>query len=149
MTLVSINETVLVTDTPASVDTSTNTLGKVVSGREVLDLPLNGRNFAQLGLLQAGVAPLSTGLATEGGSLRSGQSYAVNGQRPEANNSLLDGVQNVNRMDGGFALKIPIDAIAEFRILTNTAPPEYGANTGLDHKRGYARGRESSTRDSI
>ena len=33
-------------------------------------------------------------------------------------------------MDGGFALKIPIDAIAEFRILTNTAPLEYGANTG-------------------
>jgi hypothetical protein len=42
--------------------------------------------------------------------------------RPEANNFLLDGVQNVNRMDGGFALKIPIDAIAEFRILTNMAP---------------------------
>ena len=101
-----------------------------MEGREVLELPLNGRNFAQLGLLQTGVAPLSAGLATQGGSLRSGQSYAVNGQRPEANNFLLDGVQNVNRMDGGFALKIPIDAIAEFRILTNTAPPEYGANTG-------------------
>lgn len=130
MTLASINESIEVTATTASIDTSTNTLGKVVSEREVLDLPLNGRNFAQLGLLQSGVAPLSAGLATEGGSLRSGQSYAVNGQRPEANNFLLDGVQNVNRMDGGFALKIPIDAIAEFRILTNTAPPEYGANTG-------------------
>jgi hypothetical protein len=130
LTLASINESVEITERVASIDTSTNTLGKVVSGREVLDLPLNGRNFAQLGLLQAGVAPLSAGLATEGGSLRAGQSYAVNGQRPEANNFLLDGVQNVNRMDGGFALKIPIDAIAEFRILTNTAPPEYGANTG-------------------
>jgi hypothetical protein len=130
LALASVKESVTVNDTPASIDTSTNTLGKVVSGREVLDLPLNGRNFAQLGLLQAGVAPLSAGLATEGGSLRAGQSYAVNGQRPEANNFLLDGVQNVNRMDGGFALKIPIDAIAEFRILTNTAPPEYGSNTG-------------------
>ena len=130
LTLASINESIEVTASTASIDTSTNTLGKVVSGREVLDLPLNGRNFAQLGLLQAGVAPLSAGLATEGGSLRAGQSYAVNGQRPEGNNFLLDGVQNVNRMDGGFALKIPIDAIAEFRILTNTAPPEYGANTG-------------------
>lgn len=36
----------------------------------------------------------------------------------------------MNRMDGGYALRIPIDAIAEFRILTNTAPPEYGANIG-------------------
>jgi len=130
LTLASVKESVEVTATTASIDTSTNTLGKVVESREVLDLPLNGRNFAQLGLLQTGVAPLSAGLATQGGSLRSGQSYAVNGLRPEGNNFLLDGVQNVNRMDGGFALKIPIDAIAEFRILTNTAPPEYGANTG-------------------
>ena len=130
LALASVTESVVVTDAPPSIDTSTNTLGKVVTGREVLDLPLNGRNFAQLGLLQTGVAPLSSGVTTEGGSLRQGQSYAVNGQRPEGNNFLLDGAQNVNRMDGGYALKIPIDAIAEFRILTNTAPPEYGGNTG-------------------
>jgi hypothetical protein len=126
----SVNESVVVTDAAPLVDTSTNTLGKVVSSKEVLDLPLNGRNFAQLGLLQTGVAPISSGVLTEGGSLRQGQSYAVNGQRPEGNNFLLDGAQNVNRMDGGYALKIPIDAIAEFRILTSTAPPEYGGNTG-------------------
>jgi Carboxypeptidase regulatory-like domain len=130
LVLGTVTESITVQGTAPAIDTSTNTLGKVVSSREVLELPLNGRNFAQLGLLQAGVAPLTAGLATQGGSLRSGQSYAVNGQRPESNNFLLDGVQNVNRMDGGFALKIPIDAIAEFRILTNTAPPEYGANTG-------------------
>lgn len=130
LALASITSSVVITDAPPAIDTSTNTLGKVVSSKEVLDLPLNGRNFAQLGLLQTGVAPLSSGILTEGGSLRQGQSYAVNGQRPEGNNFLLDGVQNVNRMDGGFALKIPIDAIAEFRILTNTAPPEYGSNTG-------------------
>lgn len=126
----SVSESVLVNGTTLEVDTSTNTLGNVVSGQEILDLPLNGRNFAQLGLLQTGVAPLTSGVTTEGGSLRQGQSYAVNGQRPESNNFLLDGAQNVNRMDGGFALKIPVDAIAEFRILTNTAPPEYGTNTG-------------------
>jgi len=130
MSLASVTESVVVTDAPPSIDTSTNTLGKVVSGREVLELPLNGRNFAQLGLLQTGVAPISAGVTTAGGSLRQGQSYAVNGQRPEGNNFLLDGVQNVNRMDGGYALPIPVDAIAEFRILTNTAPPEYGGNTG-------------------
>lgn len=130
MVLATVKESITVGGIPPTIDTTTNTLGKVVGSKEVLDLPLNGRNFAQLGLLQAGVAPLSAGLAVEGGSLRSGQSYAVNGQRPEANNFLLDGAQNVNRMDGGFALKIPIDAIAEFRILTNTAPPEYGSNIG-------------------
>jgi hypothetical protein len=130
LALGSVRESVLVNGTTLAVDTSTNTLGNVVSGQEILDLPLNGRNFAQLGLLQTGVSPMTSGVTTAGGSLRQGQSYAVNGQRPEGNNFLLDGAQNVNRMDGGFALKIPVDAIAEFRILTNTAPPEYGTNIG-------------------
>jgi outer membrane receptor protein involved in Fe transport len=126
----SVSESIIVRGEGATVDTSTNTLGKTVTEREVLDLPLNGRNFSQLGLLQTGVAPISTGLLTEGGSLRTGQSYVVNGQRPEANNFLLDGAQNVDRMDGGFALRIPIDAIAEFRILSNTASADYGGNMG-------------------
>ena len=54
-------------------------------------------------------------LALAGGSLRAGQAYAVNGQRPESNAYLLDGVSNVNRVDGGYALKTPVDAIQEFR----------------------------------
>ena len=99
-------------------------------GREILDLPLNGRNFTQLGLLQTGVAPLTAGVATAGGTLRQGQAYAVNGMRPEQNVYLVDGAQNINRMDGGYALKLPVDAIAEFRILTQSAPPEYGGTGG-------------------
>ena len=70
------------------------------------------------------------GLQQSGGSLRNGQGYAVNGQRPESNAYRVDGASNVNRMDGGFALRIPVDAIAEFRILTHTAPPEYGGTSG-------------------
>ena len=65
-----------------------------------------------------------------GGSLRAGQAYAVNGQRPESNNYLLDGAANLNRVDGGYALKTPVDAIQEFRILTGTAPAEYGGTGG-------------------
>ena len=101
-----------------------------MTGRELVDLPLNGRNFTQLGLLQTGVAPLTAGVATAGGSLRQGQAYAVNGMRPEQNVYLVDGAQNINRMDGGYALKLPVDAIAEFRILTQSAPPEYGGTGG-------------------
>ena len=112
------------------VDSGSNVIGNVVTGRELLELPLNGRNFTQLGLLQPGVAPMTAGLAEAGGSLRAGQAYAVNGQRPESNNYLLDGVTNVNRVDGGYALKTPVDAIQEFRILTETAPAEYGGTSG-------------------
>lgn len=128
--LATVSESVTVTADASQVDASTNTLGKTVSGREVLDLPLNGRNFTQLGLLQAGVAPVTPGVLRIGGTLREGQAYSVNGQRPESNNYLLDGSENNNRIDGGFALKIPVDAVQEFRILTHTAPAEYGGYTG-------------------
>jgi hypothetical protein len=128
--LPTLAETVTVTGGAQLVDTTTNALGRVVTGRELVDLPLNGRNFTQLGLLQTGVAPLTAGVATAGGSLRQGQAYAVNGMRPESNMYLVDGGQNLNRMDGGYALKLPVEAIAEFRILTQSAPPEYGGTGG-------------------
>ena len=130
MALPSYRESVIVDGDAGLVDTVSSTLGKVVTNKEILDLPLNGRNFTQLGLLQAGVAPLPAGLQESGGSLRSGQGYSVNGQRPESNAYRVDGASNVNRSDGGFALRIPVDAISEFRILTHTAPAEYGGTSG-------------------
>src|SRR3954451_13926980 len=105
-------------------------LRETVSQREVLDLPLNGRNFSQLGLLQPGVVPLTPGLAEAGGSLRDGQAYAVNGQRPESNNFLIDGANNFNGVDGGFVLKPPVDGISEFRIITHSANAEFGGSLG-------------------
>ncbi len=123
-------ERVDVSGVAETVDHDSNTLSQTVTERQITDLPLNGRNFTQLGLLQAGVVPLTNGLISAGGSIRATQAFAVNGQRPESNNYLLDGVRNVNRMDGGFAIRTPIDALQEFRILTHTAPPEYGGASG-------------------
>jgi len=105
-------------------------LGKVVNEREILDLPLNGRDFSQLGTLQPGVVPLTPGLLEAGGSLREQQGYSVNGQRPESNNYLIDGANNFNGVDGGFVLEPPIDAIQEFRILTHNSSAEFGHNLG-------------------
>jgi len=107
-----------------------SSLGQVVGEREILDLPLDGRNFAQLGLLQPGVVPLTPGLVEAGGPARQGQPYAVDGQRPESNNFMIDGADNVNAVDAGFVIKPPIDSIAEFRILTHNANAEFGRNTG-------------------
>ena len=112
-----------------TVDTSP-TIGNVVSEKQVVDLPLNGRDLTQLGLLQPGVAPMTAGLAEAGGIARSGQAYAVNGQRPESNNYLLDGASNVDSVNGGYALRTPVDAVNEFRILSLNAPAEYGDTSG-------------------
>jgi Carboxypeptidase regulatory-like domain/TonB dependent receptor len=112
------------------IETTSTSLGQTVGEREILDLPLNGREFTQLGLLQTGVVPLTPGLLEAGGPARAGQAYAVNGQRPESNNFLIDGADNFDSVDGGLVMEPPIDAIAEFRILTHTANAEFGHSTG-------------------
>jgi hypothetical protein len=112
------------------IESTASSLGKTVDQRAIQDLPLNGRHFTQLGTLQPGVVPITAGLSQAGGSLRDGQAYAVNGQRPESNNFLIDGADNFNNVDGGFVMEPPVDAIAEFRILTHTANAEFGHSTG-------------------
>ena len=116
-------------DAPLIQNTSTS-LSKVALERDILDLPLNGRDFSQLGVLQPGVAPLTPGLIEASGTLRAGQAYAVDGQRPESNNFMIDGANNFNAVDAGFVLKPPIDAISEFRILSHNADAEFGHSAG-------------------
>ena len=124
------SQQVLVRADAEMIEPTTTSMGKVVEQQELEDLPLNGRNFSQLGLLQPGVVPLTPGIAEAGGSLRNGQGYAVNGQRPESNNFLIDGANNFNGIDGGFVLKPPVDAISEFRIITHSANAEFGGALG-------------------
>ena len=114
----------------ALVQSTVSSLGQTVMEHEILDLPLDGRNFSQLGTLQPGVVPLTPGLLEAGGPARQNQAYAVDGQRPESNNFMIDGADNVSAVDGGFVLKPPIDAIAEFKILSHNANAEFGRNTG-------------------
>jgi carboxypeptidase family protein/TonB-dependent receptor-like protein len=114
----------------ALVESTVSSLGQTVMEHEILDLPLDGRNFSQLGLLQPGVVPLTPGLLEAGGPARANEGYAVDGQRPESNNFMIDGADNVSSVDGGFVLKPPIDAIAEFKILSHNANAEFGRNTG-------------------
>ena len=121
---------ILVSADAELIEPTVTSMGKVVQQQELEDLPLNGRNFSQLGLLQPGVVPLTPGIAEAGGSLRNGQAYAVNGQRPESNNFLIDGANNFNGVDGGFVLKPPVDAISEFRIITHSANAEFGGALG-------------------
>jgi carboxypeptidase family protein len=121
LTLGTGSSQVQVTADAPLIENSSSTLGKAVDQSTIQDLPLNGRHFTQLGTLQPGVVPITQGLSQAGGSLREGQAYAVNGQRPESNNFLIDGADNFNNVDGGFVMEPPVDAIAEFRILTHTA----------------------------
>jgi hypothetical protein len=123
-------QTVEVSAEAAGLQTNEIAQGAVVSEAEIANLPLNGRNFSQLGILQPGVRPTSSGLTVQNNFRRIGQNYEVNGMRPESNTFLVDGMRNINRMDGGYAYRPPADSMAEFRILTTTAPAEFGGTSG-------------------
>ena len=126
----STQQTVEVNSDAVRLQTNEIGQGAVVGEHEIASLPLNGRNFAQLGILQPGVRPASASLSVQAGFRRAGQNYEVNGQRPESNTFLIDGMRDINRLDAGYAFRPPADAIAEFRILTTTAPAEFGGTNG-------------------
>lgn len=130
LVLATQQQTVEVSAEAAGLQTNEIAQGAVVSETEIANLPLNGRNFSQLGILQPGVRPTSAGLMVMGNFRRAGQNYEVNGQRPESNTFLVDGMRNINRLDGGYAYRPPADSMAEFRILTTTAPAEFGGTNG-------------------
>jgi hypothetical protein len=113
----------------ALTQTESTKLGEIIDNRKVEDLPLNGRDFAQLARLNPGVSTSGGGGGQQGGE--GGVSgFSSNGQRSTSNNFLVDGVDN-NDYFGGQAAQIPsIDSIQEFEVQTNTFSAEYGRNTG-------------------
>lgn len=129
-------ETVTVSAETPLVETANATMGIVIDEQKVVDLPLNGRNFTQLGTLIPGVlAPPSalggqTGDATPGGFGNVTGGFNVNGMRNQSNNFLLDGASNNDTFNTGFVLRPPPDAIQEFKILTHSYTAEYGRNAG-------------------
>jgi hypothetical protein len=122
-------ETVEVQSEAALTQTESSKLGEIIDNRKVEELPLNGRDFAQLARLNPGVAASGGGGGQQGGE--GGVSgYSSNGQRSTSNNFMVDGIDN-NDYFGGAAAQIPsIDSIQEFEVQTNTFAAEYGRNTG-------------------
>ena len=131
-----VSDQVVVNAAAALVETRNATLGVVIDQEKVVDLPLNGRNFAQLGTLIPGVvAPPASlgglnGNATVGGFGNTTGSFNVNGMRNQSNNFQLDGSGNNDSFNSGFVLRPPPDAIEEFKILTHSYGAEYGRNAG-------------------
>jgi outer membrane receptor protein involved in Fe transport len=114
-------------------DTETATISNLRTEEAVHNLPLNGRNFAELLGLGAGVVPGQSQLA---GSIpyaqqRGPTAYAINGQRMTDNRFLLDGIgDNENHNGLGVVIFPPIDAVEEFREQTTDADARYGRAAG-------------------
>jgi hypothetical protein len=105
-------------------------VGEVISGSTVLAMPLNGRNFSSLALLVPGVqthAPDTFNNPKQGTD--SGRPY-VNGQREQANNYTIDGIDMNEAVDNTVAYYPSPDSIAEMKIETNNYSAEFGNAAG-------------------
>ncbi|MGC2793717.1 MAG: carboxypeptidase-like regulatory domain-containing protein, partial [Candidatus Sulfotelmatobacter sp.] len=126
----SIHEVMTITSEGPQLQTETSELGDVVNGQTATTLPLNGRNFAQLAQLSAGVAP-----AEPGSRINASYGFSAGGARSEQNNFLLDGVDNNSNLadllnETAFVIQPSVDAIAEFKVQTNSYSAEFGRGNG-------------------
>lgn len=153
-----VGGTVTVTAAPNQLATETSDRGSVVSGREVTELPLSGRNFTQLATLTPGVSRVTIGTLSDarannngdpnaggqgpgGGDSRGstesarfarsgGAVLSANGQRPTNNNFSVDGVDNNEPQFGSIGVFVNPDAIAEFKVTTSVPSAEIGRAGG-------------------
>jgi hypothetical protein len=122
-------ETVQVSEFAQLLTTESATVGTVISGSTIVDLPLNGRNFLQLVSLSPNVAYgfVAPGQAAgRQGGTRANQNISISGMRGTWNNYTLDGIANT---DPNFNLYIQlpsVDALQEFKVQSGIYPAEFG-----------------------
>ncbi|HVB34108.1 MAG TPA: TonB-dependent receptor [Patescibacteria group bacterium] len=126
----STQQQVVVTGAAAIVNTTTTTLGGLVNDASISQLPLNGRNYTTLVLLQPGVSQEHTG--TAGGQV--GVWYSSNGASIRSNYATLDGTPIMTQLGGSVSTylgtALGIDGIKEFRIITTGFGAQYGLTSG-------------------
>jgi len=128
-----VTEVTEVVSTGAMIETETGTLGNVRTQKAISELPINGRNFTMLVHLTAGSVPTSTQMS---GALpitakRGVPITSVNGQRPQDNNLMVDGI-NINENHNGLGIIFypPLDALQEFKLQTSGMDAQYGRTGG-------------------
>jgi carboxypeptidase family protein len=134
-----VTESVTVEAGQPIIDAADSAIGEVVVGRQITELPLNGRNFTQLATLEANVTrgvPNANATGANGNTetFRNGETggaaLAVNGLRPQANNFILDGIDNNETLVNSIVFFPPADVIEEFRVQTSVAPAQFGRAGG-------------------
>src|SRR5215468_1885047 len=137
-----VTESVVITDAAQLLETDSSVRGQVVQREQIVNLPLNGRSYANLALLTPGVRESSqNGITTAGREA----SFNVNGLRNTVNNFLLDGVDNnaygtSNQSFSSQVVQVSPDAIAEFKVQTNTYSAEFGRSGGAVINASYRSG---------
>ncbi len=123
-----VAESVTVTGAVQALETDSSDRGQVISSQQIVNLPLNGRSYADLALLVPGVRKSAISTSRDA-------SFNVNGLRSSLNNFVLDGVDNnaYGTSNQGFSnqvVQLSPDAVAEFKVQTNNYSAEFGRAGG-------------------
>jgi hypothetical protein len=137
LTVGEVSQTVEVTGAAPVIETENATLSGNVQSEQIVELPLNGRDWASLATLEPGVASVRPHEAVDapGGSTRGlGVQMTVNGARPQQNVYRLNGVivNDYSNAGPGNVLggNLGVDAVQEFTVLTSNYSAEYGFTSG-------------------
>ncbi|HWB97060.1 MAG TPA: carboxypeptidase regulatory-like domain-containing protein, partial [Bryobacteraceae bacterium] len=125
-----VGEKVTVTANAAALETESTQVGQVINNRTIVNLPLNGRNYLELAKLTSGTGPAVGSRTANAGA------FSAGGQHGWQTNVQLDGVDNNSRESGGQlgyeaqSVTPSVDAVEEFRVVTNNLSAEYGGRMG-------------------
>ncbi len=116
----SLLQEVMVTTTAVQLEQQSSTLGAVVNMRQIIEMPMLGRDPYNLVLMAPGVLPKGGG----------GAGPVINGGRSNTSEILLDGAETRNSTTNDIAYSPPLEAVQEFKVLTNNFSSEYGRSGG-------------------
>src|SRR5262249_38278214 len=134
-----VSETVEVSAGATLLQTETSSVGTVIDGGKIVELPLNGRNFIQLAQLIPGVQAGTPGSITvrrgRGSVGQTDSAYgstaaSANGSRDTANRFYIDGIEVMDYDAMTYSFSPSVDSLAEFKVQTSTYSAEYGGAPG-------------------
>jgi len=129
----SVSESLVVVAESPILQSQSGTVGALVGQKAMQDLPLNGRNFVRLAQVAPGVtegAANSLSSGTRPVDRRQSSSIQVNGADTQANNFMIDGLDNNERFAGTMIVRPSVDAIGEMRVETSVFSAELGRTMG-------------------
>ncbi len=142
MTVGAVSQTVTVTEAAPDLQTQTASLGTVIGNKEIDQLPLNGRQFAQLLQLAPGTAPVSVSQSSvpQLGANGSNITPSMNGGTGRSNLFFVDGLLAIDPMYSTLSISPAVDGIQEFQEQTHTDQTQFGggaaATVNVDTKSG-------------
>jgi hypothetical protein len=137
MSVGEVNERITVTEDVPDVRTANPTMSYAVNSTTVRELPLNGRDWTSLALLQPGVGTVdqsALAVSNQRANRGLGTQMSISGNRPQQNNYRLDGITINDYSNGGpgsiLGVVLGVEAVQEFSVVTNNAPANYGRTGG-------------------